>query len=73
MEHLGDIALTRLGYHIHVAPVPDDGNCTSTLLHLDPYIRGDATPCDSSQPATCQVGDLSGKYGKASGTQFSAR
>ncbi|KAI9664427.1 MAG: hypothetical protein M1829_005820 [Trizodia sp. TS-e1964] len=61
-------------YHLHAAPVPADGNCTGTLAHLDPYIRGDTptTPCDPSQPATCQVGDLSGKYGKISSDPFSA-
>ncbi|KAL2161456.1 hypothetical protein VTH06DRAFT_8018 [Thermothelomyces fergusii] len=51
-------------YHIHVAPVPEDGNCTATLAHLDPYIRGEDTPCNADAPETCQVGDLSGKHGK---------
>ncbi|KAL2178845.1 superoxide dismutase [Thermothelomyces heterothallicus CBS 202.75] len=51
-------------YHLHVAPVPEDGNCTETLAHLDPYIRGEDTPCNADAPATCQVGDLSGKHGK---------
>ncbi|KAF4774960.1 superoxide dismutase [Colletotrichum scovillei] len=50
-------------YHLHVDPVPEDGNCTKTLAHLDPFIRGEATKCDSSKPETCQVGDLSGKHG----------
>ncbi|KAK3394075.1 superoxide dismutase [Podospora didyma] len=50
-------------YHLHVDPVPADGNCTKTLAHLDPYIRGETPVCDKSAPATCQVGDLSGKYG----------
>ncbi|KAK2047136.1 superoxide dismutase [Colletotrichum somersetense] len=50
-------------YHIHVDPVPADGNCTKTLAHQDPFIRGEATPCDASKPETCQVGDLSGKHG----------
>lgn len=44
-----------------------DGNCTATLAHLDPYIRGEATPCDKTAPETCQVGDLSGKYGDIPG------
>jgi len=58
-------------YHIHVDPVPEDGNCTKTLAHLDPFIRGEATPCNPEAPATCQVGDLSGKHGAAeSGTTF---
>ncbi|KAF2396762.1 Cu,Zn superoxide dismutase-like protein [Trichodelitschia bisporula] len=50
-------------YHIHENPVPDDGNCTATGGHLDPFGRGDATACDASAPESCQVGDLSGKYG----------
>lgn len=59
-------------YHIHAAPVPPDGNCTGTLAHLDPYVRGEDSPCDPTQKQTCQVGDLSGKYGKINGTTFSA-
>jgi len=51
------------GYHIHVAPT-EDGNCTKTLAHLDPFLRGEDPACDPKSPATCQVGDLSGKYGK---------
>ncbi|KAH7022949.1 superoxide dismutase [Ilyonectria destructans] len=50
-------------YHLHVDPAPD-GNCTKTLAHLDPFERGEETPCDNSVPASCQVGDLSGKFGK---------
>jgi hypothetical protein len=46
-----------------VDPVPSDGNCTKTLAHLDPFIRGETPVCDKSAPATCQVGDLSGKHG----------
>jgi len=51
-------------YHIHDQPVPTNGNCTATLAHLDPYARGEDPPCDSSNPSSCQVGDLSGKHGK---------
>lgn len=50
-------------YHIHVAPVPANGNCTSTLAHLDQTGRGENPICDLTQPASCQQGDLSGKYG----------
>ncbi|KAL2015889.1 hypothetical protein VTK56DRAFT_4651 [Thermocarpiscus australiensis] len=50
-------------YHIHVAPVPENGNCTETLGHLDPFIRGETPACNAAVPATCQVGDLSGKHG----------
>lgn len=45
-----------------------DGNCNNTQAHLDPYIRGETPPCDPGMPATCQVGDLSGKYGTINGT-----
>ncbi|CZS91195.1 related to cytosolic Cu/Zn superoxide dismutase [Rhynchosporium agropyri] len=50
-------------YHLHASPVPADGNCTKALTHLDPLIRGETTPCNDEYPQTCQVGDLSGKYG----------
>jgi hypothetical protein len=52
--------------------VPADGNCTATGGHLDPFLAGDTTSCNSSAPATCQVGDLSGKYGKVTSDPFSA-
>jgi hypothetical protein len=51
-------------YHIHDQPVPSSGNCSGTLAHLDPYQRGQADPCDPKFPATCEVGDLAGKFGK---------
>ncbi|KAF2429766.1 hypothetical protein EJ08DRAFT_734718, partial [Tothia fuscella] len=51
-------------YHIHELPVPENGNCTATKAHLDPYARGEDPPCDAANPASCQTGDLSGKYGK---------
>ena len=50
-------------YHLHAAPVPDNGNCTATLAHLDPFERPETPACDASLPETCQVGDLSGKFG----------
>ncbi|KAI1503654.1 superoxide dismutase [Biscogniauxia marginata] len=59
-------------YHLHVDPVPEDGNCTSTLAHLDPFVRGEDPACDSASPETCQVGDLSGKYGKITSDPFTA-
>ncbi|KAK8088244.1 superoxide dismutase [Apiospora hydei] len=57
-------------YHIHEKKVPDDGNCTSTGAHLDPTIRGETPVCDKSFPQTCQVGDLSGKYGAITSDPF---
>ncbi|OAQ65325.1 Cu/Zn superoxide dismutase-related protein [Pochonia chlamydosporia 170] len=59
-------------YHVHANPVPSDGNCTKTLAHLDPYHRGEDPPCDASRPNTCQVGDLSGKFGHIVGGPFRA-
>ncbi|KAI2624412.1 superoxide dismutase [Hypoxylon sp. NC1633] len=61
-------------YHIHVAPVPENGNCTSALAHLDQYVRGEDPACDPARPQSCQQGDLSGKYGKISSSEpYTAR
>lgn len=54
-------------YHIRHDPVPSDGNCSGTGIRLDPFQRGDSPACNSTAPATCQVGDLSGKYGALPG------
>lgn len=50
-------------YHLHDSPV-EDGDCATTLAHLDPFIRGENPGCDADAPQTCEVGDLSGKHGK---------
>jgi hypothetical protein len=50
-----------------------DGNCTGTLAHLDPYKRGQTPACDMTMLQTCEVGDLSGKYGKLEGPMASKR
>ncbi|MCJ1314288.1 hypothetical protein MMC25_007968 [Agyrium rufum] len=50
-------------YHIHELPVPADGNCTSTMAHLDPTARGELHACEVEAPQTCQAGDLAGKHG----------
>lgn len=52
--------------------MPQDGNCTKTLAHLDPYKRGEKPPCDASAPDTCQVGDLAGKHGNVTDSQYEA-
>jgi hypothetical protein len=60
-------------YHIHQNKVPDNGNCTATLAHLDPFLRGEVTDCEPTYPKqTCQVGDNSGKYGKITSDPFTA-
>lgn len=53
-----------------MAPVPEDGNCTETLAHLDPFIRGEDPPCNPETPEACEVGDLSSKHGKADSDPF---
>ncbi|KAI5868329.1 hypothetical protein GGS23DRAFT_608983 [Durotheca rogersii] len=60
-------------YHLHVDPVPADGNCTKTLAHLDELGRGEDPVCDPERPATCQQGDLSGKFGKVTSDPYSAK
>ncbi|KAJ1954561.1 Superoxide dismutase, partial [Dipsacomyces acuminosporus] len=54
-------------YHIHINPVPANGNCTATGGHFDPYnINVGAKPykCDPKNPAkTCELGDLAGRHG----------
>lgn len=59
-------------YHIHEKPVPEDGNCTGTGAHLDPYKRGEVPLCDATNKKSCQTGDLSGKHGNITQTSFSA-
>jgi hypothetical protein len=59
--------LHQVEYHVHISPTPESGNCAETGGHLDSYKRGDSPPCVSSAPATCEVGDLSGKYGTVAG------
>ncbi|ERS97959.1 cytosolic cu zn superoxide dismutase [Sporothrix schenckii 1099-18] len=59
-------------YHVHTHPVPPNGNCSGTLGHLDPFDRKDQPPCDPNLKETCQVGDLSGKYGNISLDPYTA-
>ncbi|RIA92209.1 superoxide dismutase [Glomus cerebriforme] len=52
-------------YHLHEFPIKDH-NCTSAGGHLDPThanVKGKVYLCDPNQPKTCEVGDISGKYG----------
>jgi len=66
-------ASPRVEYHVHARAVPADGNCTETGGHLDSYLRGDTPPCDSTAPQTCEIGDLSGKFGLVPGPSVSKR
>ncbi|KAK6454719.1 Cu/Zn superoxide dismutase [Scheffersomyces xylosifermentans] len=54
-------------YHIHQAPVPTDGNCTGTLLHLNPF-NGTV---NATSAAGKEVGDLAGKHGNLPGGSVS--
>ncbi|KAL8648481.1 MAG: hypothetical protein Q9210_004966 [Variospora velana] len=65
-----DASLGPFLYHIHDQPVPANGNCTATRAHQDSYIRGEAPPCDRTQPQTCQDGDLAGKHGNITTSPF---
>ncbi|KAL9585196.1 MAG: hypothetical protein Q9212_001661 [Teloschistes hypoglaucus] len=65
-----DASLGPFLYHVHDQPVPSNGNCTATLAHQDPYIRGEMPPCDPTQPQTCQTGDLAGKHGNITTNPF---
>ena len=51
-------------------PVNSSGSCDSTGGHLDPYNAGTETKCDATNPASCQVGDLSGKHGAVEHTSL---
>jgi hypothetical protein len=48
---------------VHVNPVPTNGSCLATGAHFDPNAVGELPPCNPAFPASCQYGDLSGKYG----------
>ena len=57
-------------YHVHVTPinssVTSGQECSQTSVggHFNP--RGVVGTCNSSNPSTCEVGDLSGKHGNFS-------
>ncbi|KAG5417025.1 SOD4 [Candida metapsilosis] len=54
-------------YHIHELPVPSDGNCTGTKLHLNPYGGNE----NATTPQGKEAGDLSGRHGKIQGQSLS--
>lgn len=59
-------------YEISDKPVPSDGNCTKIADQRDPTDQGQYQPCQSTEPDTCQIGDLAGKHGNITSTQFTA-
>lgn len=50
-------------YHVHEAPVPSNGSCAGTLLHLNPY-GGQANATSTDE---LEISDLSGRYGALQG------
>ena len=50
-------------FHIHAAQIPEGGNCAAAAAHFDDRGITDDFVCDKANPALCQLGDLSGKYG----------
>jgi hypothetical protein len=57
-------SLTRdLAFGIYEKSVPVNGNCYDIGRKFDPYQRGESLRCQFADPETCQLGDLSGKYG----------
>ncbi|KAJ2613011.1 hypothetical protein H4S08_002440 [Coemansia sp. RSA 1365] len=59
-------------FHVHVDPVPKDGNCTATGGHLDPYdikaAAGEKYKCSKTNILkTCELGDLAGIFGNMVG------
>lgn len=71
LHQLGQTITNLTVYHIHDKPVPADLNCTGAGAHLDPYARGESPACDADHKESCQVGDLSGKYGNITTTGYS--
>ncbi|QLL35120.1 hypothetical protein HG536_0H04960 [Torulaspora globosa] len=53
-------------YHIHLLPVPADGNCTGAGGHLNPYNGSEAATASADK----EVGDLSGKHGRITDQSF---
>ncbi|KAI1295826.1 superoxide dismutase [Xylaria venustula] len=57
-------------FEVTFSNLPKEGGPFSSL---DPFIRGEDPACNSTSPATCQVGDLSGKYGKITSDPYKAK
>ncbi|KAL1924227.1 uncharacterized protein VTP21DRAFT_7262 [Calcarisporiella thermophila] len=55
-------------YHVHVHPVPANGDCNGTGGHLDPKQVNGTDRCNSQSGYQCEVGDLSGKHGPLAGS-----
>ena len=64
-------------YHVHVNPIDPanpSGPCSPQSVggHFNPFNIVDYTQCDPQTPTTCEVGDLSGKFGYLTGTNYAA-
>lgn len=58
-------------YHVHVTPVDENGSCEAAATggHYDPFgaNTGESYNCNPVNHITCEVGDLSGKWGNLVG------
>lgn len=66
IKDLPSLETNAFPYHVHVKPVPTDGNCTATLGHLNPY-NGTV---NATTAAGKEAGDLAGKHGNLVGPSF---
>jgi Cu/Zn superoxide dismutase/Na+-transporting NADH:ubiquinone oxidoreductase subunit NqrD len=57
------------GYHVHTLPL-SAGSCASATGHFNP-LNATGT-CNPAMPSTCEIGDLSGKFGALSGSSVNA-
>jgi len=61
LDNLPDLEKDQsMTYHVHEKKI-SDRNCSSTGGHLNPDNK--KVPCDQTNLAECEAGDLAGKYG----------
>ncbi|KAI5951700.1 SOD4 [Candida jiufengensis] len=56
-------------YHIHEAPVPSNGSCAGTKLHLNPYLGS----VNATTPQGKEVGDLAGRHEDIQGLSYQTK
>lgn len=57
-------------YDIHENPVSLNGSCATVGALLDLYKNTKTPLCSTTDPGECEVGDLSGKHGNATGLDY---
>ncbi|KAI8050326.1 superoxide dismutase [Syncephalis plumigaleata] len=60
---IGNLPAGEYSYHVHEKPVPENGDCAATGGHYDPHAKKGAK-CTKTTLTDCEIGDLSGKFGK---------